>query len=185
MHPLFKSAMRRMQRGAPVNAHGLCGFLKLVLTGLVVFFIIIAYLVFVTASVGPLLLLLSLAVAASPATTLLARSLSTVLGLLLVSSFVLSSLLLNKLLNLPAVLEIMALGAMDLTILLAGAFRLVGSRQGLAGGAPGNFLAGVVNLGLLGSAGVAGFLDSKHGLASALLVPPPAFLWRGCSVFVF
>jgi hypothetical protein len=81
-------------------------------------------------------------------------------------------------------LEIVALGAMDLAILLAGAFRLVGSRQGLARGAPGNFLAGVVNLGLLGGARAAGFLDSKHGLALALLVPPPIFPWRGRVIFL-
>jgi hypothetical protein len=80
-------------------------------------------------------------------------------------------------------LEIVALGAMNLAILLAGVFRPVSSRQGLAGGAPGKFLAGVVTLGLLGGAGVAGFLNSKHGLAFALLVPPPVLPWRGCSVF--
>jgi hypothetical protein len=93
-------------------------------------------------------------------------------------------LLLDKLLNLPAILEIVALGAMDLAILLARVFRLVGSRQGLARSAPGKFLAGIVNLSLLGGAGVAGLLDSKHGLALALLVPPPIFPWRGCVIFL-
>jgi hypothetical protein len=31
--PLFKLAVRRMQRGTTVNTQDLCGFLKLVLTG--------------------------------------------------------------------------------------------------------------------------------------------------------
>jgi hypothetical protein len=164
-----------MQRGAPIDTHSLCSFLKFLLTGLIIFSIVIITFFFVAASSRPFPLLLGLAAATPSAPALLAGSLSAILGFLLVSLFILSSLLLDKLLNLPAVLEIVALGAMDLAILLAGVFRPVGSRQGLAGGAPEKFLAGVVNLGLLGGAGVARFLDSKHGLASALLVPPSAF----------
>jgi hypothetical protein len=164
-----------MQRSSPVDTHSLCGSLKFLLTGLIILSIVIIISFFVTASSGPFFLLLGLAAATPSAPVLLAGSLSTVLGLLLVSLFILSSLLLDKLLNLPAILEIVALGAMDLAILLAGVLRPVGSRQGLAGGAPGKFLAGIVNLSLLGGAGVAGLLDSKHGLALALLVPPPIF----------
>jgi hypothetical protein len=158
--------------------------LKLLLTGLIIFSIVIITFFFVAASSRPFPLLLGLAAVTPSAPALLAGSFSTVLGFLLVSLFIFSSLLLDKLLNLPAVLEIVALGAMDLAILLAGVFRPVSNRQGLAGGAPDKFLDGVVNLGLLGGAGVAGFLDSKHGLALALLVPPSIFPWRGCDIFL-
>src|SRR3989337_1623532 len=84
-HPLFKSTVGRMQRGASVDAHGLCSFLKLVLTRLFILFTIIIPLILVTAPSGPLLLLLGIAVATSSATTLLARPLCTVLGLLFIS----------------------------------------------------------------------------------------------------
>jgi hypothetical protein len=174
-----------MQRGTPANTHGHCGFLKLVLTGFVVFFIIIASLVLVATSGGPLLLLLSLAAATSLATAFLAGPFSTILGSLLVSPFVFSFLPLDKLFNLPAILEVMALGAMDLAILLVGALRLVGSRQGLTGGTPGNILAGAINLGLLGGAGVAGFLNNMHSLALTLPVTPSTFPCRDGGVFSF
>ena len=61
------------------------------------------------------------AAAASLAATLLAGSLGTLLALLLVPPLILSLLLLSEQLYLPAVLEVMALGAMDLAILLVGA----------------------------------------------------------------
>ena len=174
-----------MQRGAPVNTHSLCGFLKLMLAGfIIVLIVVISPLFLISAPSGPILLLLGLATAASSATTLLAGPLSTVLGSLLISPFVFNFLFLDKLLNLPAVLKVMALGAMDLAILLVGALRLAGSRQGLTGGTPGNILAGTINLDLLGGAGVAGFLDGKHGLAPALPIAPSALLCRGDGVFV-
>lgn len=123
--------MRGIQRGTSVNAHGFYSFLELVLARLVVLFvIIITPLFFVAASSGPLLLLLGLAAATSSTIAFLARPLSTILGLLLVSPFKLSFLLLDKVLNLPIVLEIVTLGAMDLAILLVGGLWLVSSRQG-------------------------------------------------------
>ena len=70
----------------------------------------------------------------------------------------------------PAVLEFVALGAVDLAILLVGASWLVGSHQGPASGTPDNLLAGVTCLGLLGSAGVIGYLDGKHSIALTLYV---------------
>ena len=74
----------------------------------------------------------------------------------------------------------MALGAMDLAVLLVGASLFVGSRQGPASGTPGNILAGVACLGLFCSAGVVGSLDGKHGLALAFPVTAPALLcWGG------
>ena len=174
-----------MQRGATVNAHNFCGFLKFTLAGLVVFTIIIIIFKLVVAMCGPVLLLLGLAAATSSATAFLAGPLSTTLGLLLISPFILSFLLLGKLFNLPAVLEIMALGAMNLAILLVGAIRLVGNRQGMTRGTPGNLLSGVVNLDLLGGVGVAGSLDGKHGLSLTLpVVSPPTFLCQG-DVFTF
>src|SRR3989337_1179507 len=102
--------VRGMQRGAPVNTHSLCGFLKLVLAGLIIILVVIITPLFlISASSGPILLLLGLAATASSATTLLAGPLSTVLGYLLISPFVFSFLILNKLLDLPAVLKVMAL----------------------------------------------------------------------------
>ena len=65
-------------------------------------------------------MLLIFAAEASSATMLLAGPLSTILALLLVSPFILSFLPFHKLLNLLAVLEVMALGEMDLAILLVG-----------------------------------------------------------------
>ena len=98
--------------------------------------------------------LLGLAAAFSPAGAFLASSSSTFLGLLLVASLVLSFLQLNELLNLLATLEIVALGAVDLAILLAGAVLLVGGRHRLG------LLAGATIFSSLGATSVAGLLDS-------------------------
>ncbi len=75
--PLFKLAVRSMQRGAAVDAHGLCSFLKLLVAGFVVLFVIVVFWLSVTAPGGPLLLLI-LAATARLAITLLAGPLSTV-----------------------------------------------------------------------------------------------------------
>ena len=142
-----------MQRSTAVNAQDLCGFLKLLLVGLILIhlFIFVFVFILVAAAGRPVSLpLLSLAVAPSPAGTLLAGSSTTFLGLLLVASLVFSFLQFNKLLNFLAGLEIMALGAVDLAVLLAGAVLLVGGHHGLAG---------VTSFGLLGATSVAGLLD--------------------------
>jgi hypothetical protein len=73
---------------------------------------------------------------------------------------------------------------MDLAILLAGTLWLVGGRQGLTVGTPGNIFAGVINFGLLGVAGTAGSLDGKHGLALAFPVALPTLLCRGRRIIV-
>ena len=129
-----------MQRGATIDAHGLCSLLKLLLAGLVVLVMIIVFLLLVAASSGPLLLIIIAAAASLPA-ALLAGSFGTILTLLLAPPLVLGLLLFSKQLNLSAVLEVVALGAVDLAILLVGAPWLVGSRQGPASGAPSNLLA--------------------------------------------
>ena len=115
-----------MQRGATIDAHGLRSLLELLLTGLVVLVVIIVFLFLVTAPGGPLLLVV-LAGAASLAAMLLVESLGTVLTFLLVPPFILGLLLFSKQLDLSAVLEVVALGAVDLAVLLAGAPWLVGS----------------------------------------------------------
>ena len=99
--------------------------------------------------------LLGLAAASSSVGTFLAGSPSTFLGLLLVAPLVFSFLLLNKLLDFLIVLEIMALGAVDLAILLVGAVLLVGDRR-----LRGNLLAGVTSFGFLGATTVAGLLNN-------------------------
>ena len=172
-----------MQRGATVDAHSLCSLLELVLAGLVVLVVIIVLLFLVAAPSGPLLLVI-FAVATPLAAMLLARSLSTIPTLLLVSPFIFSLLLFGKQLNLSAVLEVMALGAVDLAVLLVGASWLAGGRQGQAGGTPGNLLVGVVSLGLFGGTELAGYLNGKHSLALALPVAVPTFLCRGGGVFI-
>ena len=108
-----------MQRGAAIDAHGLYSFLKFLVTRLIVLFVIIVFWLFVTAPGGPLLLFI-LAAMARLAVMLLAGPLSTVLALLLVPPLIFSPLLLSKELNLSAVLEITAFGALDLAILLVG-----------------------------------------------------------------
>ena len=140
-----------MQQSATIDAHGLRGFLELVLAGLVVLTMIIILLL-VTAPRGPLLSII-LAAATSLAATLLAGPLSAILTLLLVPPFIFSFLLFRKQLDLLAVLAVMALGAMDLAVLLVGAPWLVGSRQGPVGGAPGSFFAGVTVLAFLEAPG--------------------------------
>ena len=110
------------------------------LAGLVIFVMIIISLLLATAPSGPLLLVI-LSAATSLAATLLARSLGTILALLLVPPLILSFLLLSKQFDLPAVLEVVALGAVDLAILLVKASWLVGSHQGPASVTPGNLLA--------------------------------------------
>ena len=139
-----------MQRGATINARGLRSLLELLLAGLVVLVMIIVFLLLVAAPSRPLLLVI-LAAATSLAATLLARSFGTILTLLLVPPLILGLLLLSKQHDLSAVLEVVALGAVDLAVLLVGAPWLVGSNHGPASGTPGNHLAGVVCLGLLGS----------------------------------
>ena len=114
-----------MQRGATIDAHGLYSFLKLLVAGFVVLFVIIIFWLSVTAPGGPLLLVV-LATATSLAATLLAGSFGTIPTLLLVPPLILGFLLFSKQLNLLAVLEVVALGAVDLAILLVGASWHVG-----------------------------------------------------------
>ena len=87
------------------------------LAGLVVLVMIIVFLLLIAASSGPLLLII-LAATASLAATFLAGSLGTIWAFLLVPPLILSFLLLGEQLYLPAVLEVMALGAVDLAVLL-------------------------------------------------------------------
>ena len=125
-----------MQRSTTVNAQDLCGFLKFLLIGLIIIhvFVVVFIFILVAAAGRPVSLpLLGLAAAPSPAGTLLAGSSSTFLGLLLVASLVFSLLLLDKLLDLLAALEIMALGAVDLAVLLVGVVLLVGDRHSHTG----------------------------------------------------
>ena len=147
-----------MQRGATIDAHGLRSLLKLLLAGLAVLVMIIVFLLPVTAPGGSLLLVI-LATAASLAATLPAGSFGTILTLLLVPPLILGFLLLSKQLDLSAVLEVMALGAVDLAVLLVGAILLVGDRHSLVVGACGNLLAGATSFGFLGATLVAGLLN--------------------------
>src|SRR3990170_1102542 len=125
-----------MQGSTTVNTQDFCSFLKLMLTGLIIIQIIIICFVLVAAARGPVsLLLLGLAAAASSGSAFLAGPTSTVWGLLLVTPFILSFLLLDKLLNSSAILKIMPLGTVNLAVLLVGAVRFVGGRQGLTVGA--------------------------------------------------
>ena len=120
-----------MQRSSTVNAQDLCGFLKFLLVGLVIIhvFVIVVIFILVTAAGRSVSLpLLGLAAVSSPAGALLAGFSSASLGPILVASLVFSFLLLDKLLDLLAALEVMALGAVDLAVLLVGAFWLVGGR---------------------------------------------------------
>ena len=147
-----------MQRSTAVNAQDLRGFLELLLIGLVIIHIFIVVVIFIlvaTAGRSVSLPLLGLAAASSPAGALLAGFSGTSLGPLLVASLVLSFLLFNELLNLLATLEIMALGAMNLAILLVGAVLLVGDRH-----LRGNLRAGVTSSGFLGATTVAGLLNN-------------------------
>ena len=147
-----------MQRSTTVNTQNLYCFLKLLLVGLIIIYILIFVFIFilVAAAGRPVSLpLLGLATASSSAGTFLAGSPSTFLGLLLVVPLVFSFLLLNKLLDFLTVLEIMALGAVDLAILLVGAVLLVGHRH-----LRDNPLAGVTSFGFLGATTVAGLLNN-------------------------
>ena len=84
-----------MQRSTTVNAQDLCGFLELLLFGLVIIHIFIIIVIFIlVAAAGRSISspLLGLAAASSSAETFLAGSTSTFLGLLLVAPLVLSFL---------------------------------------------------------------------------------------------
>ena len=121
-----------MQRSTTVNAQDLCGFLELLLISLLIIHVFIAVIIFILVAVARRsvsLPLLGLAATSSSVGTFLAGSSSTFLGLLLGAPLVFSFLLLNKLLDFLTVLEIMALGAVDLAILLVGAVLLVGDRH--------------------------------------------------------
>ena len=87
--------MRGVQRGATIDAHGLCGFLELVVVGLIALVMIIVFLLLVAAPSGPLFLII-FAEAARLGATFLTGSLSTILALLLVPPFIFSFLLLCK-----------------------------------------------------------------------------------------
>src|SRR3954470_6515848 len=141
-----------MQRSTTVNAQDLCGFVELLLTGLVIIhvFVVVIFILVAAAARSVSLPLLVLATASSPAGALRTGSSSTSLGFLLVASLVLSLLQLDKQPDLLAALEVMALGVVDLAVLFVGAVLLVGDRNSLAVGACGNFLAGVTSLGFLG-----------------------------------
>ena len=146
-----------MQRSTAINAQDLCGFLELLLIGLIfihIFIVVVIFILVAAAGRSVSLPLLGLAAASSPDGALLAGFSSASLGPLLVASLVFSLLLLDKLLDLLAALEVMALGAVDLTILLAGAVLLVGGHHRLG------LLAGATILSFLGATSVAGLLDS-------------------------
>ena len=145
-----------MQRSTTVNAKDLCGFLELLLIGLViidVFVVVVIFILVAAARRSVSLPLLRLAAASSSAGTFLAGSSSTFLGLLLVAPLVFSLLLLDKLLDFLATLEIMAIGAVDLAVLL------VGDRHSLVVGAHDNLLGGATSFGFLGATSVAGLLN--------------------------
>ena len=147
-----------MQRSTTVNAQDLCGFLKLLLISLLiihVFIVVITFILVAAARRSVSLPLLGLAAASSSAGTFLAGSTSSFLGLLFVAPLVFSFLLLNKLLDFLTVLEIMALGAVDLAILLVGVVLLVGDRH-----LRGNLLAGVTSFGFLRATIVSGLLKN-------------------------
>ena len=146
-----------MQKGATVNAHDLCGFLKFLLIGLIIIHVFVIVIIFIlVAAVGrsASLPLLGLAAASPPAGAFLARLTSSFLGLLFVASLVFNFLLLSKLFDLLAVLEIVTLGAVNLAILPAGAVLLFGGRHRLG------LLAGATSFSFLGATSVAGLLDS-------------------------
>ena len=99
-----------MQGCTPVNAHGFGRLLEFLLTGLsVVLFLFtsIILLFLFTASSKLFFMLLGLATATSSATmALLAGSTSTILALLFIALFIFRLLLLDKVLDLSALLEI-------------------------------------------------------------------------------
>ena len=112
-----------MQRGAPVDTQNLCGLLELLLAVISFFHVIVVvfFLILVAAPGRSITLpLLGLAAESSPAIEwpLLAGLSSASLGLLLVATLVFSLLLFYEVLYPFAVLEIVALGAVDLTVLL-------------------------------------------------------------------
>ena len=156
--PLLELAVRGVQRGSTIDAHGLHSFLELALARLVVLIMIIIFLLLITALSGPLLLII-VAAATSLAAMLLAGTLSTILTLLLVPPFIFSFLVFSKQLNLSAVLEVMALGAVDLAVLLVGAVLLVDDCHSLVVGACDNLLAGSTSFYFLGATSVAGLLN--------------------------
>ena len=151
-----------MQRSTAVNAQDFCGFLEFLLTGLDtihVFVVVIIFILVAAAGRSVSLPLLGLAAASSPAGALLAGFSSASLGPLLVASLVFGFLLLDKLFDLLAALEVMALGAVDLGVLLVGAVLLVDDRHSLAVGACDNLLAGATSFGFPGATFVAGLLN--------------------------
>ena len=118
--------MRGVQRSTTVNAQDLRGFLELLLISLLVihvFIVVVIFILVAAAGRSVSLPLLGLAAASSPAVEwpLLAGPTITSLGLLLVASLVLSFLLFDEVLDPLAVLEVVALGAVDLAVLLVGA----------------------------------------------------------------
>src|SRR3954463_1335706 len=152
-----------MQRSTAINAQDLCGFLELLLTGLDiihVFVVVVIFILVAAAGRSVSFPLLGLAAASSPAGALHAGSPSTSLGFLLVASLVFGLLQLDKLLDLLAALEVMALGVVDLAVPFVGAVLLVGDRHSLAVGACGNLLAGATSFGFLGAAFVVGLLNN-------------------------
>ena len=143
-----------MQRGATVNAQDLCGFLLIGLIIIHIFIIIVIFILVAAAGRSVSLPLFGLAAASSPAGAFLAGSTTSFLGLLFVASLVFSFLLLSKLFDLLAVLEIVTLGAVNLAILPAGAVLRVGGRHRMG------LLVGATSLSFLGATSVAGLLDS-------------------------
>src|SRR3954470_18619612 len=103
-----------MQRSTAVNAQDFCGFLELLLAGLDIIhvFVVVVFIFILVAAAGRSisLPLLGLAAASSPAGALHARSSSTSLGFLFVTSLIFGLLQLDMLLDLLAAMEVMALG---------------------------------------------------------------------------
>src|SRR4051812_18629926 len=100
-----------MQRSTAVNAQDLCGFLKLLLTGLDIIhiFVVVVFILVAAAGRSVCLPLLVLAAASPLAGALCAGSSSASLGFLLVAPLVFGLLQLDEPLDLLAALEVMAL----------------------------------------------------------------------------
>src|SRR3954466_1377241 len=159
--------------------------MELLLAVIFVFHVfVVVFFILVAAPGRPIALpLLGLAAASSPSDgrPLLAWFTTSTLGLFLVAPLVLSLLLHDEVLDAFAIGEIVALGAVDLAVLLVGAVPLVGCRH------RGGLLAGAASLRLLGGSFLVGLLDGKHFFPVLSPVTPPLALlrWGGIVAVAF
>ena len=168
-HPPLEPAVRSVQRCTSSMHRGVCGLLKLLLTGFLFIPSITLIITGFLLSTSGGLSMVPKGLAGAVCFTTSALTASNILTFFLVMLLILCFLLLDKLLNLITLLKVVALGPMNLAIRPITFPSFLGSSGFPAVSAHGNFLVGDICFGLLAGTRHARTFHTHHCLISWLL----------------